>query len=343
MGSIFCRGARAPGVALVLAGALAFGCATDEAPRPELVSAPEPEAAPEVAAEAVPAGDGGWGYLIEKLARDGLPRERALRTFQDPRFEEFDGLPFSIAPKESHALYRNFLRPGSVSLARQCRAEHATAFEHAEKTQQVPASVVAAILHVETGCGRNTGSSVVLHRLARLAMANEPQNLEMNIARNATVKGVRNSALEQRTRDRAKYLEDLFYPEVRATFEIADRQQIDPLDIRGSGSGAFGYPQFLPTSYLRHGVDGDGDGLVSLYDVSDAASSAAHYLAVYGWRPGISQAEKRQAIWHYNRSEAYIDTVLGLAARIDAPAKAPKPAKAAKARPPTKQRVASGR
>jgi len=173
-------------------------------------------------------------------------------------------------------------------------------------------------------------------------MANEPKNLEMNIARNSTLKGVRDAVLEQRTRDRAKYLEDLFYPEVRATFEIADRQQIDPLDIRGSGSGAFGYPQFLPTSYLRHGVDGDGDGVVSLYDVSDAASSAAHYLAVYGWKPGISQAEKRQVIWHYNRSEAYIDTVLGLAARIDAPAKAPKPAKAAKARPTTKQRVASG-
>lgn len=326
------RRCGAPGICLLVAGAvaLALGCATQEVSHP-VVSAPAP--APEPVPEPAPAapGDGGWGYLIEKLVQDGVPRERVVRTFQDPRVEAFDGLSFSLDPKESRALYRNFLRPGSVSLARQCRVEHASAFEQAEKTEQVPASVVAAILHVETGCGRNTGSSVVLYRLARLAMSNEPQNLTMNIERNATVAGVHNTVLEQRTRDRAKYLEDLFYPEVKATFEIADRLQIDPLDIRGSGSGAFGYPQFLPTSYLRHGVDGDGDGTISLYDVNDAAASAARYLAQYGWKPGITPSEKRRVIWHYNRSDAYIDTVLGLAARLDAPTK------------PVKQRLAAGR
>jgi len=97
-------------------------------------------------------------------------------------------------------------------------------------------------------------------------------------------------------------------------------------------------PQPIRSATTRPMLTSSGDGVVSLYDVSDAASSAAHYLAVYGWKPGISQAEKRQSIWHYNRSEAYIDTVLGLAARIEAPAKMPKPARA---RPATKQRVAA--
>jgi len=344
------RGAAAPGFALALVGAAMFtlACATSEPPR--VVSAPVPETPAEI--EAPPAaGEGGWGYLIDKLTKDGVPRDRALRTFQDPRVEPFDGLAFGLNPHESHFLYRNFLRPASVSRAKQCRAEYAAAFEKAAQKEQVPASVVAAILHVETGCGRNTGSSVILWRLARLAMANEPANLEMNLERNATVKGVRSVELEQRTRERAKYLEDLFYPEVRATFEIADRLQIDPLDLRGSGSGAFGYPQFLPTSYLKYGVDGNGDGIVSLYDVDDAAASAARYLAAVGWKPGIDNAAKRQVIWHYNRSDAYIDTVLGLAARLDAPAKpeAARTAKASKAAAKTtrtksapKQRVAAG-
>ena len=343
-----CPGRTGPALAaaVALGSVLALGCATPQPPEPAVVSAPTPEA-PEPAppAQVDEIGDRGWGYLIDRLVRDGVPRERARRTFQDPRFEDFDGLSFSIAPREPHSMYRNFLKSGSIRLAKQCRAEHARAFENAEKTQNVPASVVAAILHVETGCGRNTGDSVILWRLSRLAMANEPGNLEMNIARNATVKGVRNEVLAQRTRDRAKYLEDLFYPEVRATFEIADRMQIDPLDIRGSGSGAFGYPQFLPTSFLRHGVDGNGDGAVSLYDLDDAAASAARYLSVYGWKPGITQAQKRQVIWHYNRSDAYIDTVLGLAARLDAPDRATKPAKAARAKPGGKKAqrvVASG-
>jgi membrane-bound lytic murein transglycosylase B len=331
------RRAAASGILLILVGASPLGCATPAPPKPVASSAPAPEPTPIPAP--VDAGDGGWGYLIDRLAQDGVPRERALRAVQDPRFEAFDGLGFSLDPKESHALYRNFLRPGSVSLAKQCRAEYASAFEQAAQREQVPASVVAAILHVETGCGRNTGSSVILWRLSRLAMANEPKNLEMNIEKNATIHGVRNAVLEQRTRERAKYLEDLFYPEVRATFEIADRLQIDPLEIRGSSSGAFGYPQFLPTSYLRHGVDGDGDGRISLYDVNDAAASAARYLAVYGWKPGITAAQQRQVIWHYNRSDAYIETVLALAARLDAPAK---PAKAATAAKRPKQRLASG-
>jgi membrane-bound lytic murein transglycosylase B len=317
-----------------------LGCASDHASEPVAVTAPAPEEAPAPPEQAPPApGDGGWGYLVDKLVADGVPRERVLHTFQDPRFDAFDGLPFGLDPKESRALYRNFLKQRSVQLARQCRVEHAGAFEYAERTQKVPASVIAAILYVETGCGQNTGDSVVLYRLARLAMANEPQNLEMNLERNATVKGVRNDVLALRTRERARYLEDLFYPEVLATFTIAERQKLDPLDIRGSGSGAFGYPQFLPTSYLRYGVDGNGDGVVSLYNADDAAASAGRYLSEYGWHAGLSDAEKRRVIWHYNRSDAYIETVLGLAARIEGPAKttAPKQKLAASKKPKAKK------
>jgi hypothetical protein len=56
-----------------------------------------------------------------------------------------------------------------------------------------------------------------------------------------------------------------------ATFELAPRLDIDPLGIRRSGSGAFGLPQFPPSSYLRCGVDGNGDGRVSMYEPADAS------------------------------------------------------------------------
>ena len=91
--------------------------------------------------------------------------------------------------------------------------------------------------------------------------------------------------------------------------------------MRGSGAGAFGFPQFLPTSYLRYGVDGDGDGRVSLYDMADAAASCARFLAQNGWRPGLSLAEQRRVLWQYNRSEPYIDTILALHRQIDGSAK----------------------
>src|SRR5690606_8922913 len=104
----------------------------------------------------------GWRWLVERLARDGLPRETVARAFADPRMPAFDGLTFSPDPREPHARYRHFLRGESVARAKRCAAAHAPALEAAERIHGVDAAVVAAILHVETACGANTGRSIVL-------------------------------------------------------------------------------------------------------------------------------------------------------------------------------------
>lgn len=268
------------------------------------------------------AGDGArsWEYLIDKLAADGVPRAWAERVFDDPRVPPFDRLEFSLTPREATSAYRGLLSRRSVSAARECFATNSGALRRAERELGVPGNVVAAILHVETRCGGNTGSEVVLWRLARLAMAAEPSNLRRNIARHTLLESPYESAETLRaTEGRARYLESTFYPEVRATFEIADRLQIDPLSIRGSSAGAFGVPQFLPTSYLRYGTDGDGDGHVSLYDPADAVASCARYLQAHGWETGIGREQKRRVIWAYNRSTAYIDAVLAVAGQLPQP------------------------
>src|SRR4029453_16941011 len=113
----------------------------------------------------------GWGYLVDRLTADGLPRERVAAVFTDPRMEPFDGLSFGLDTREPHSMYRGFRKPATIAAARRCRAETAGVCEHAGRPHGGPAGVVAAILFVETGCGRNTGSSPVLYRLARLAMA----------------------------------------------------------------------------------------------------------------------------------------------------------------------------
>jgi membrane-bound lytic murein transglycosylase B len=260
----------------------------------------------------------GWRYLVDRLIADGVDGDTVLDAFQDPRMPAFTGLDFSPDHgREPSKMYRHFLRSSDVTLARRCRQAHADAFENASRSTDVPAGVLTAILFVETGCGRNTGSYMILYRLARLAMANEPGNLKRNLWRFSDSNGTIDADTEARLRARARYLDDTFYPEVRATFTVARQLGVSPLAIRGSPSGAFGYPQFLPTSYLRHGTDGDGDGEISLYNTADAAASAARYLAGYGWRPGLSRVEQRRVIWYYNHSDAYIDTVLALAARID--------------------------
>jgi membrane-bound lytic murein transglycosylase B len=264
------------------------------------------------------ADERGWEYLIDKLIADGVGRERVLDAFHDPRVSPFTALELSIQPpRERRSLYRRFLRPAAVAAARGCRARYADAFESAERAHGVPASLLAAVLFVESACGRLTGSHLVFTRLARLAMANAPNNVVQNLVRFSDADGTIRPTIAAQVRDRARELERTFYPEVRALFTVADRMGVGVFDIRGSTAGAFGYPQFLPTSYLEDGIDADGDGRVSLYDSADAAASCARYLARHGWRPGLKHAQRRAVIWQYNHSDAYADTILTLAARID--------------------------
>lgn len=280
----------------------------------------------------------GWAYLENKLVADGVRRERVVAVFDDPRVEPFGGLDFAPGRhREAKSMYRGFLRASTIAAARHCRQAYAEAFERAADRYGVSADALAALIYVESGCGRNTGSSRVFNRLARLAMANDPDNLRRNLDRFSDVDGRLDPETAAQLREKARYLEQTFYPEVRAVFEVADRMGVDPLEIRGSGSGAFGYPQFLPSSYLNYGVDGDGDGRVSLYDADDAAASCAHYLSAYGWHAGSSKIERRAAVWQYNHSDAYVDAVLTLATRIGQPA--PPPHKASKAKAKSKAKA----
>jgi len=276
-----------------------------------------------------------WNYLIEKLVADGFERDRVEQVFVDPRIPAFDGLEFEpVRRGEPRSMYRRFLQRASVDAARACRQRYAPAFEAAEERFGVSANVVASILFVESACGRNAGRNRVLHRLARLAMANDPDNLRRNVDRLSDGEGWLDRDTDAKLRARAEYLEQTFYPEVRALLTISDRLGIDPHEVRGSGSGAFGFPQFLPSSYLAFGVDGNGDGRVSLYDIDDAAASCARYLAGHGWHPGATAEERRQAVWHYNHSKSYVDSVLTLAAELGRPA----PKAVAKAKPKKRAR-----
>ena len=199
-------------VALCLALCLLFACAS-RPPRPRSRVAPSRRPPP---GAQLYYGDRGWEYLKTRLVADGVARDLVQRAFDDPRMPPFDGLQLSPSgQRESHFMYRNFLQEGGTQLAIDCRAQWASAFESAERRFGVPASVCAAIITVETHCGRNTGRSMILYRLARLAMAEEPQNLQRNLQRCAPDG---DPDTEARVRARARYLNSTFYPEVRATF-----------------------------------------------------------------------------------------------------------------------------
>ncbi|MDE3080614.1 MAG: lytic murein transglycosylase [Paracoccaceae bacterium] len=79
---------------------------------------------------------------------------------------------------------------------------------------------------------------------------------------------------------------DIFQPQVLAALSLFEKGEFDPLHTTGAWAGEIGMVQMLPKDILERGVDGDGDGKVSLKtSVPDAILSAAHMLQTFGWKP----------------------------------------------------------
>ena len=77
----------------------------------------------------------------------------------------------------------------------------------------------------------------------------------------------------------------LFEGEFIAALKIID-SGIPREAIEGSWAGATGYPQFLPSMYLRLARDGDGDGRADIWrNEADALASIANYFVASGWKP----------------------------------------------------------
>jgi lytic murein transglycosylase len=129
-----------------------------------------------------------------------------------------------------------------------------------ERRYGVEPSVMMAIFGHETSYGVVTGDFDLLNSLASLAY-------------------------EGRRRD-------LFADEFIATLKMMDRGY-SRSQLKGSWAGATGYPQFLPSVYLRVAADGDGDGRANIWSSQlDALASIANYLSNAGWKPNVLGASR---------------------------------------------------
>ena len=133
--------------------------------------------------------------------------------------------------------------------------KHGDTLARAENETGVPASIIAAVMGVETYYGRVTGRYGVVEALATLAFDSPPRA-------------------------------DFLTRELRHLLILAREQGLDPLSLKGSYAGAMGYGQFMPSSYRSYAVDFDGDGSVDIWDNPvDAIGSVANYFRRHGWRP----------------------------------------------------------
>jgi len=106
------------------------------------------------------------------------------------------------------------------------------------------------------------------------------------------------------------------YEELKALLKYSAREGVDPVLIPGSFAGAVGVAQFMPTSILAYGKDGNDDGMVDMLNHADSMASIANFLKSHGWRPGQSRKKAEKIIHHYNHSSYYVNTILKISGRL---------------------------
>ncbi len=113
---------------------------------------------------------------------------------------------------------------------------------------------------------------------------------------------------------------DLFQGELLAALKIVQRGDLPLRDLIGAYAGEIGQPQFLPSSYIKYGVDFDGDGHVDLrHSVPDVLASTANLLHTNGFKMGAPYDEGSanfEAMREWNRATIYRKTIGYFADRL---------------------------
>ncbi len=101
---------------------------------------------------------------------------------------------------------------------------------------------------------------------------------------------------------------ELFRPQVFAALELFERGDLDPLRTTGAWAGEIGMVQMLPKDIIENGVDGDGDGHVTLKtSPADALMSGAKMLNSLGWRPGEPWLQEVTVPRNFDLSQTGLD------------------------------------
>src|SRR5712671_3384842 len=182
--------------------------------------------------------------------------------------------------------------PGRINGGRAMLQRNAALLSQIEAKFGVPRQILVAIWGLETDFGKgDMGKLPVVRTLA--TMAHDCRRTE------------------------------LFQGELLAALKIVQRGDLPLRDLIGAYAGEIGQTQFLPSSYIKYGVDYDGNGHVDLrHSVPDVLASTANLLKANGWRPGAPFGEGTanfEVMREWNRSVVYRKTMVLFAERLAGP------------------------
>jgi len=261
-----------------------------------------------------------YSNLINQLEKEGFHRDFLINLYSDPRVEFYE-----------QSIYKNIIDNVSSYVSDIYREkvqiydiddfirEYDDYLKAAEERFNVEKETIVAILFTETKLGKIIGKYPVFNVLSSLAVASEPKNLQkiehyVNIKYHYYDYDTRQQVI-RKLKERAIERSNWAKSELVSLLKLHLTTKIDALSLVGSYAGAFGLPQFMPSSMIKYGVDGDNDGDIDLYSYPDAIMSVANFLSNSGWSK--HHVNKRRALLRYNYSSRYVRRVLNLASLLN--------------------------
>lgn len=179
--------------------------------------------------------------------------------------------------------------PGRINTGKAMLLRHGSLLSRIEQQYGVPAEILVAIWGLESDFGKGDMGKLPVFRVLA-TMAHDCRRT------------------------------DLFQGELLAALKIVQRGDLTVRDMIGAYAGEIGQTQFLPSSYIKYGVDFDNNGHVDLrHSVPDVLASTANLLKTNGWKAGGDYHEGSanfDAMREWNRAEIYRKTIAYFADRL---------------------------
>jgi len=171
---------------------------------------------------------------------------------------------------------------GRINGGRAMLQRHAALLSSIEAKYGVPRQILVAIWGLETDFGKGDMGKLPVFRVLA-TMAHDCRRTE------------------------------LFQGELLAALKIVQRGDLPLSQMIGAYAGEIGQTQFLPSSYIKYGVDFDGDGRVDLRrSVPDVLASTANLLHTNGFKMGAPYGEGTanfEAMREWNHATIYRKTI----------------------------------
>ena len=254
--------------------------------------------------------------LENRLIADGVDAQLVQRIYQNSAVNLEPHIIAGNLKRSEKALdYSQYLTDTSVLNGTKYWNEHQASLNKAFKKFGVPPSIIVAILTVETWLGTYTGKYLTINILSTLAVAGNPQVQEKIFSFYGNE--ISNPDLQNQIVPILKQRGERGYRELKFLVAYVEKNLLDPFSIKGSVEGAIGIPQFMPSNISHYGYDGNGDGIVDLFNHADAIASIACFLHAHKWKKARKPEEKKEVLLRYNHSSYYVDTVFSLAERLE--------------------------